>query len=222
MIVNCISDLHGDYDISTEPCDLLLVAGDVTRTGALEEFYSFIDWLDIQPAKNKVFVAGNHDWCLETQLSRALEKIKEKQPNIFYLQEQHIVIDGFKIFGSPFTPQYGMWSFMYHISYSANMWKKIEPDTDIILTHGPPNGILDAVPDGFNSNHFRNAGCPHLYKRVMEIKPKLHVFGHIHEGYGERIRDGVVFVNCSRKDRKYKSVNNIKKITLERKTNENP
>jgi len=87
----------------------------------------------------------------------------------------------------------------------AEKWKLIPNDIDILITHGPPNGILDLVP---RKGWDENTGCEELRKKVEEIaafgRLKLHVFGHIHCGYGTAEEFGMKFVNASNCDEAYR------------------
>ena len=82
----------------------------------------------------------------------------------------------------------------------AEKWKLIPHDTDILITHGPPHGILDEVPRKY---WIENTGCEELRKKVEEIRPKAHIFGHIHCGYGQTEKFGVKFINASNCDESY-------------------
>ena len=58
----------------------------------------------------------------------------------------------------------------------------IPENTDILVTHGPPQGFHDEVDEAYSGP--QNVGCPHLRRAIERIRPRLHVFGHIHEGHG--------------------------------------
>ena len=92
------------------------------------------------------------------------------------------------------------------------MWKDIPKDTDILVTHGPPYGILDL------NMYKEHTGCPHLLKKVMEVRPQLHVFGHIHEGYGIHLEEDTIFHNASSVNVAYKFVNKTKVFDISPKT----
>ena len=106
-----------------------------------------------------------------------------------------------KIWGSPFTPEFLNWAFMGTPEKRKALWAEIPEHLDILITHGPPFGILDRTIDG------ENAGCPHLLKAVQSKKPKIHLFGHIHEGYGTLEIDGTLFVNASLCNERYDLIN---------------
>lgn len=199
----CLSDTHNcNSQIEVPDGDILIHAGDATITGTVEEVKRFNKWFASLPHKHKIFVAGNHDWLFERndELARTLLDTK-----IIYLQDSQTKIDGLKIYGSPWQPRFYDWAFNLNRGYElAAKWKLIPSDVDILVTHGPPNGILDLVPrQGWDEN----TGCEELLKRVEEIaafgKLKLHIFGHIHCGYGTAEKFGVKFVNASNCDEQY-------------------
>ena len=189
MRVVCISDTHGmhrDYNIPNG--DVLVFAGDMCSIGNLDDITDFNTFLGELPHKHKVVVCGNHDWAFEREpsLARAL------LTNCIYLQDEGCEIDGLKFWGSPWQAEFCKWAFNLPRGIKwREKWAKIPTDTDVLITHGPPFGICDLVVTG------RNEGCEELLKVVQHIKPKLHVFGHIHEGYGRTTIDGTEFVNAS-------------------------
>ncbi|HBR56581.1 MAG TPA: metallophosphoesterase [Blastocatellia bacterium] len=213
MKIVCISDTHNyGEQISVPDGDLLIHAGDATFNGTIEEIARFNHWFSSLPHKHKVFVAGNHDWLFERQNSLARSLL---DPQITYLQDSAAVIEGVKIYGSPWQPRFYEWAFnLARGPEIAEKWRMIPDDVDILITHGPPNGILDAVSRKWG---IENTGCEELRKRVEEISAlgrlKLHVFGHIHCGYGVDNRFGIKFVNASTCDDAYSAVN--KPITVE-------
>ena len=194
MKICIISDTHEQQDKLVLPqADLLIFCGDITYTGDRIKTLEFVDWFDSQPHKHKIFIAGNHDFLYEDSIFPYDSPFRKN-----YLYNQAISIDGYIIYASPYTPKFGNWAFMKKRGDEiANEWKKIPQDTDILITHGPPQGILDKTRRGVN------AGCYDLMKRVKEIKPQLHAFGHIHEGYGQVEKDGTIFVNASNCDEFY-------------------
>lgn len=203
MRIVCISDTHNcNGQIDVPDGDMLIHSGDATITGTVEEITRFNAWFLSLPHKHKIFVAGNHDWLFErnSELGRTLLSTK-----IVYLQDSECEIEGLKIFGSPWQPRFYDWAFnLMRGSEIAEKWKLIPNDIDILITHGPPNGILDEVPREWGID---NTGREELRKRVEEIaefgRLKLHVFGHIHCGYGTREEFDVTFVNASNCDEQY-------------------
>ena len=149
---------------------MLIHAGDVCGYGTEDEAAAFLEWFAAQPYKHKIFIAGNHDWFFEIYDKAYIDKIIPT--NIHYLNDSGIEIEGFKIWGSPVQIEFCDWAFNRKKGADINKhWKLIPANTDILITHSPPFGILDRT----NSND--NAGCEMLLKKVNLIKPKLHVFG---------------------------------------------
>ena len=121
-----------------------------------------------------------------------------------YLQDDTVVVPGgYKIYGSPWQPEFYNWAFnLSRGEDCAKMWEKIPVDTDILLTHGPPVGHGDKCKSG------HNAGCVDLLARIADhVKPLFHIFGHIHEGYGATTNGSTIFVNASSCTLSYKPSN---------------
>lgn len=199
----CLSDTHNCHEqIAVPDGDVLIHAGDATIRGTIEEIVLFNHWFAGLPHRYKIFVAGNHDWLFETNnpLARTL-----LDSSIYYLQDSSVEIENLKIYGAPWQPRFYDWAFnlMRGAELSAK-WKLIPDAADVLITHGPPNGILDRVPMPYN---FENVGCEELRKRVEAVRPRLHVFGHIHCGYGTAEKFGVRFVNASICDESYEPNN---------------
>lgn len=191
------SDIHGHL-VKTPPGDVLIVAGDLTKKGTRSELSFFEQWLTEQPQKHKIWIAGNHDFGLVGNVT--LGKLMAKRTKSHYLYENTVDIDGVRFYGSPWTPWYHGWAFNYRMP--TDRWNKM-PHCDVLVTHGPPHGILDI-------NHLANhVGCEDLMSRInlMNKKPKVHVFGHIHENYGQFERDGVHFINASACNGRYHPIN---------------
>lgn len=185
MEITCISDLHG-YFPRLPGGDLLIVAGDLTSHDLGHQYDLFGDWIRGQPYKKKVVIAGNHDGLLEEG------RWHIRPPEGFdYLQDSSTEYEGLKIYGSPWTPNFGAWSFMKDRGAPMKeIWDKIPDDTDILVTHGPPLYILDTITPK-STVKLDHVGCGDLYERLGEIMPKLHVFGHIHGSYGKMMLKGV-------------------------------
>jgi len=207
MIIDCISDLHGHYP-ELEGGDLLIVAGDLCGYGTTYEYSKFHLWLNTQNYKKKIFIAGNHDGCLEDYLNNYDIFSDER---IEYLKDSGTEYEGLKIWGSPWTPEFCGWHFMLDTPEKlAEKWALIPNDTDILITHGPPLDIRDECIYGG-----RRTGCSELRKKVDSLPNlKLHVFGHIHEGYGQETRNKTAFVNCAHMDIRYRPVNNPIRVVL--------
>jgi predicted phosphohydrolase len=185
----CVSDTHANHHKTLVPDgDVLLHAGDLTRHGDLADVDEFNRWLGTLPHPHKVVIAGNHDFCFQEQAARARARIT----NALYLEDEAVRVAGLKVYGSPWQPWFGGWAFNLPRGPDlAAVWAKIPDDTDILVTHGPPEGILDKTKRG------ELAGCRDLLARVKEVRPRLHVFGHIHEAAGRLDVDGTTFVNAS-------------------------
>ena len=199
----CLSDTHNSNEQITVPKgDILIHAGDATISGTAFELNKFSRWFESLPHRTKIFVAGNHDWAFELQNESARDILPK---DVIYLQDSSAVVDGLEIYGSPWQPRFFDWAFNLNRGAEiAEKWKLIPDDIDILITHGPPNGILDLVP---RKGWDENTGCEELRKRVEEIaklgRLKLHIFGHIHCGYGTLEEFGVRFVNASNCDESY-------------------
>lgn len=199
----CLSDTHNCHEqIRVPDGDVLIHAGDATIRGTIDEIVFFNEWFAALPHQHKIFVAGNHDWLFETSNRFAGSLL---DASIHYLQDSAVEIENLKIYGSPWQPRFFDWAF--NLNRGAELrekWKLISADTDVLITHGPPHGILDEVPRQY---FVENTGCEELRKRVKIVRPKLHVFGHIHCGYGQDEKFGVKFVNASNCDEEYNPTN---------------
>lgn len=196
----CLSDTHNCNElIPVPPGDILIHSGDATISGTAEEIRRFNNWFSALPHKHKIFVAGNHDWLFERDRGRA-EKLLS--PEIIYLQDSAVELEGLKIYGSPWQPRFFDWAFnLDRGPEMAEKWQLIPARLDILITHGPPFGILDWVARG------EHTGCEELRKKIEEVRPKAHIFGHIHSGYGTAEHFGVRFFNASNCDESYLPVN---------------
>lgn len=198
----CLSDTHNCHEkISVPAGDILIHSGDATVRGSQAEIKAFLEWYAELPHRHKILVAGNHDWLFETENVLA-RRLADK---ICYLQDSFAFIEGLKIYGSPWQPRFYDWAFNLNRGAEiAEKWKLIPVDTEILITHGPPHGILDVVPRSYGNE---NTGCEELSKRIETLttfgKLKLHIFGHIHCGYGITEKFGMKFVNASNCDEDY-------------------
>ncbi len=178
MIVDCISDLHGSYP-ELEGGGLLIVAGDLTARDTFKQHQEFQAWLIEQKYTKKVLIAGNHDGQYEKTVP-----FYTFETGICYLQDSGTQFEGLNIWGSPWTPEFCNWHFMLPRGRQLReKWDLIPDNTDILVTHGPPLGILDATDNTVNKTE--RLGCADLRDAVERVKPRLHVFGHIHGGHGQ-------------------------------------
>jgi len=213
MKIACISDLHTYMrHVAVPQCDLVICAGDISYVGKENNIRKFLVWFAGLSAKYHVFIAGNHDHLFEKNPAHAAAILSEF-PTITYLENSGIMIEGLKLWGSPWTPVFFNWAFNADSNKIQTIWNQIPDDTDILITHGPPKGVLDRT---YLTN--MQAGCPHLLKNIMRIKPKLHVFGHIHEGYGMIEKNGVIHINASICTLRYEPINKPVVIDIETTT----
>ncbi|KAJ0124916.1 hypothetical protein J7T55_006259 [Diaporthe amygdali] len=177
ITVVCVSDTHNSQTALPDG-DLLIHAGDLTQSGTLKELQAALDWLKAQPHAHKIVVAGNHDTILDPSRDREGERAQLHWGDITYLCNEAATIEcasgrRLRVYGSPLSPRYGNWAFQY--PKSEDVWAGAVPDgVDILVTHGAPRGHLVLM----------SMGCAHLLREVWRTRPRLHVFGHVHEGYG--------------------------------------
>ncbi len=198
MRIVMIADTHGKHkEIGVPSGDMIIFAGDITSYGGRKNLKDFAKWANSLPHKYKIAIAGNHDFCFQNHPEESAEILSP----ITYLKDSGIEIEGISIWGTPWTPTFGNWAFMKSEEGLAEIFDKI-PKVDILVSHGPPFDIMDLSEIGNE-----NCGSKSLLKRVWEIKPKIHEFGHIHEGYGSVLWDGVSFFNASVLNFRYGPVN---------------
>lgn len=197
----CIADTHNAQP-SLPAGDVLIHAGDLTDSGSFDEMQVGLEWLASQPHRYKILVAGNHDVLLDEGF---LQKYPERRygqsktkkdlnwADIIYLDDALATLEfrqpqdhanrTLTVFGSPWTPRYGLSAFQYHPDDGRDHWDARlsrfygNGSLDILVTHGPPKHHLDA-------RDFHRAGCPDLGTSVAQIHPKLMIFGHIHAAHG--------------------------------------
>lgn len=197
-----ISDTHSYHRMINLPTDIdcIVHCGDSTNYRELYkneiEFEDFLDWYSNLDIKYKILNAGNHD----SHLTKKYNKDKVKEAGIIYLEHEYYEIEGLKLFSSPYTPLFGDWSFMIDRSKLSRYWEVLEEGIDLLVSHGPPKGILDIAEKRDGNIEF--CGDSALWKAVNKVKPKYHVFGHIHDNHniinnGIRIVNDTTFINCS-------------------------
>jgi Icc-related predicted phosphoesterase len=224
MIIDCIADLHGYYP-ELEGGDLLIVAGDMTARHSHEEYLIFLNWMRNLNYKKKIFIAGNHDQFLQKFQDECFYKIVSDE--VVYLQDCEEEFEGLKIWGSPWTLTFpGMNPHCKAFTVDteeelAEKWALIPDDVDILITHGPPFGILDKTDRG------ECVGSRSLAHRIGKIddggdgRKRLHIFGHIHEAYGGLDISNPIYdrctwkmINCSHVNERYEPVNAPIRIIL--------
>ncbi|MBC5833810.1 metallophosphoesterase [Flavobacterium sp. F372] len=192
-----ISDTHGQHKNLTLPKgDVIIHAGDISQRGKESEIIDFLNWFKDLDFKYKIFIAGNHDFFFEKTSENDIQKIIPE--NIIYLCDSGIEVENIKIWGSPITPWFYDWAFNRpRGAQISHHWQLIPIDTDILITHGPAFGKLDKTTRG------ENVGCEDLLHIIESIQPKVHICGHIHEGYGQTTSSKTKFINASVLDEKY-------------------
>jgi len=192
MKIIFISDTHGLHnELALPKGDMIIHGGDITDYGTKEETVDFLKWYSSLNYSYKIFIAGNHDVYLEENPVDFLELLP---PNVIYLRNNSVEIEGIKIWGSPVTPDFMDWAFGKRREEMKEHWKYMPKEIDILLTHTPLKGILDTSSD------WQSLGCKDLLAKVKEIKPKYHLFGHIHANYGQEKIKETEFINGSNLD----------------------
>lgn len=207
------SDTHTQHNFlkpyypEDDAIDVLVYSGDYSYRGTQEETLKFCEWLGRMKEKFPyvVVIAGNHDWIFERNPTSGEAMIP---PGVIYLNDSGVEIEGFKFWGSPIQPEFCSWAFNRNQIEIQPHWDLIPSDIDVLITHGPPHLILDKVDRG------PHVGCPSLLAKIQSVKPLLHCFGHIHEGYGMVTIDGTVYSNGSFCDARYNPVNPPNVITI--------
>ncbi len=194
MKIVALADTHGYHRLVEVPDgDILIFAGDVTLRGNRNELRDFAEWANELPHKHKIVIAGNHDFCFK----KYREESEEILSPMYYLEDSGIVIEDIWIWGTPWTLKYGDWAFM---GDEDTLVEKFDiPMVDVLISHGPPKNMLDKnVIDGEHVGSLALWGVP---------TPKLHIFGHIHEGYGSYKDSDCEYINASIVNFSYDPVN---------------
>lgn len=235
MKIAVASDIHGKYrDIEYPSADLLIFAGDLLpdyawgrkgvyfQLNSLQDFNEHIKDLKLNGIyKEIIVIAGNHDWCFEYENSQSRSILKDA----IYIQDESCEIEGIKIYGSPWTPWFYDWAFnfpdhnasFFKAKHRAELcWSNIPNDTQILITHGPPYGILDKTkPRKIRDRIYpsKKVGCPFLEQRLRQLAQlKLHIFGHIHPSRGQKKIGRTLYVNASICGDKHEPINSIQTI----------
>jgi Icc-related predicted phosphoesterase len=206
MRITFISDTHGKHrelDGQLPGGDVLVHCGDISNVGRLSEIENFLRWFEAQDYEHTIFIAGNHDFGFENTKPEIHKSITDLLNSyvVTYLQDSSITINGIKFYGSPWTPAFNNWAFNMDNAALENKWLSIPDDTDVLITHGPPKGILDVTREGLS------VGDPALLQALSRVKPMIHAFGHIHEAAGVEFEDDIKLVNASSVNRDYQIVN---------------
>ena len=185
-----ISDTHGKHrELNLPSGDIIIHGGDFCHYGSKNDMYDFLDWFKDLAYDEKILIGGNHDFFAAEQS----ERFKEILPKgITYLNDSGTTYNGIKIWGSPIQPDLEGWAFgKKRGNEMKKHWDLIPKDTEILITHTPPFGILDKSRSG------KSIGCEELTKRLQELHIKFHIFGHIHASYGKELIGNTQFINTS-------------------------
>jgi Icc-related predicted phosphoesterase len=198
-----ISDIHEQWrSIHIPKCDLLIIAGDLTYKGSFLAIKNFLDWISelkkIDKIKQAIVIAGNHDLTAQNEP----EKFEQMMSEIIYLKDELYEYEGLRIYGAPWSPSfYREYGWVFNADRGEEIrghWSKIPENLDILITHTPMHGVLDTIKDG--SPHL---GCEDLRDAILEKKPKVHICGHIHGGYGISQFGSTLCINASSCNEQY-------------------
>jgi len=190
MRIVAMADTHNQHErIHVPDGDVLVHAGDLCGWGDLDELDAAGAWLSALPHAIKIVVAGNHDWAFARHPIDARRCFAD---DVVYLQDSGADPGGLRVWGSPWQPRFNDWAFnLPRGAALAEKWALIPDGTELLITHGPPYGVGDAVTAR------RHEGCSNLRERVAMIRPRLHLFGHIHEDRGAWRHGSTVFANVT-------------------------
>lgn len=186
------------------PDDVLVHAGDLCQYGTLDELRTAAAFLATLPHATKVVVAGNHDVCLQKQPVEARAILADH--GLLYLEDEVATIAGVRFYGSPWQPMFRVWAFGARRGPElAAKWARIPEDVDVLVTHAPPWGFGDRVRLGrLGARHLGgspdrevHAGCADLRRRIEVVRPRVHLFGHIHQDRGLWRHDGILLLNVT-------------------------
>lgn len=208
-----ISDTHEKHDKVVLPeGDVLIHCGDFTYQGVTQRVAAFAHWMKNQNFAHKICIPGNHELSFGPAVAHRNTVINLiKEAGITYLEDSSTEIDGVKFYGAPWTPFFFNWAFnLPRGEQLANKWKQIPEDVNVLITHGPPHGILDQTSDNGSQ------GCEELAKRVKTLPNlKVHCFGHLHQDGGKTIDiNGVKFVNAAICTDSYSPTNPVQVVEL--------
>ena len=194
-----VSDSHGRHeDLGTLRGDLLIHCGDSGNgfTRHADDVDRLDAWFGQQRFDRILCIGGNHDFEIQARAERGGPVFR----NAEYLQDQAYEYRGVRFYGSPWTPELVNWAFNLDDDELRNRWELIPDEVEVLITHTPPFGILDRNSSG------RNCGCRKLQRRLLDLHPRIHCFGHIHASAGTTSMNGTTFVNASMVNRRYEIV----------------
>jgi Icc-related predicted phosphoesterase len=225
MKITFISDTHNKHKEITSSLpggDLIVHGGDISSMGYKHEIQEFLKWFNgLDNYTHKIFIAGNHDWGFQTNPEMCKELL-EFYDKVTYLEDNMKVIGddyqtAVKVWGSPWQPEFYNWA--YNLPRKGeelkNKWELIPSDIDILITHGPAFGKVDKV-----IGKYENLGCELLAERIQTSKPKIHVCGHIHSGYGYVFDGQTHHINASVLDERYYFTQKPLSVEWNKETNE--
>ncbi len=215
MKIVALSDTHNAHlPLRLPGGDFLIHAGDASMRGSKKEIQRFLKWFGSQPHRHKVFVAGNHDWGFMQQKVKADLLDLAMNLGIHYLEDTSVSLEGFTIYGSPWQPSFCNWAFNLPRKSPElqEFWNRVPANIDILVTHTPPFGILDEVSNG------EHVGCELLSVELQRIRPRVHIFGHIHESAGVLEQSDTIYVNAAICDERYDPTQPVKVVSLENRS----
>jgi len=219
MKITFISDthtMHNELNGQLPGGDILIHSGDFMNSGySKHDITEFCEWFEAHDYKHKIFIAGNHDRMFENHPLESNTIVNKY--DVTYLQDDEHLIDGVKLYGTPWQPEFCNWAFNLPRRGDGLMakWGAIPKDTDILITHGPAYGHLD-----ISSYGNQNVGCELLRERIDVVKPLIHCFGHIHGSAGYKFDGNTHHLNASILNERYHYQNRPMTIDLDLETRE--
>lgn len=206
-----VMESNGQWD-RLQKADIICFCGDMSSRGSFSEIELFLQWFDTElPDVPKIFIAGNHDFAMEDADKEDIQEMLVKYPKLTYLNDSGCEFNGINFWGSPVSPFFRDWAFnrVRDEDGPNNIkahWDMIPGWVDVLITHGPPKGILDKVARPIPGED-PHVGCDYLLDSIQRVEPSIAAFGHIHEGYGIENIQHVTYVNASCLNERYMCVN---------------
>lgn len=191
-----VSDTHEkQQELGALGGDVLIHCGDSAYGfGSTDAAVDLLDdWFARQAFGLILCIGGNHDFGLQARVGVQDPVFR----NAVYLQDNSVRYKGLTFYGTPWVPELEDWAFYLPPTDMRDRWELIPETTDVLITHSPPHGILDRNSRG------KSCGCPSLLKRVLDVGPRIHCFGHVHASAGTLKLRGTTFVNASVVDSRY-------------------
>lgn len=208
-----ISDTHGVHNkLIIEDCDVLVHSGDFSD-GSHKSTLNFLKWFSNLKPKYKILVAGNHDkWFEDIHKKVNKEEFRKdlyEQYKIIYLMDDSVTINNIKFYGTPYSLEFYNWSFMEYEEELSEIYRNIPLDIDVLISHGPPKGILDMT---YTNKNVGSSSLVYIIEKIKSIKAVL--FGHIHESYGLEVNNNIIYSNASIRDYYTKEIKNPNTINI--------